>query len=392
MTVKNLHKIIIAILLLFSAGYFYAQNNTTTSSTEKGLSTQHNKDSVNLLEEGTRGLQDSVKKGKLLQDRINNIEIKIDDYYKHLQQIKNSNKNIAKEKKKLKVCQKKIESYQKKKRSLENKILQANDNLAVSQKETPILRNKFSADLKKINKKLSSTTGELEFSYKKNNYLAFIADIKIHKIRMHLNYRNSKDKNAQKFIMLSSLKKYLESRGNRVLMLTNGGMYTPRNDPEGLLIADTVEIAPIDLGESQRMLNFYLKPNGVFYIQDGKAYIEETNEFNTKYTAKKINPEQATQSGPMLLINGDHHPALNHNSSSDKLRSGVGIMENGKVIFIISNSSITNFHDFSTIFKELFGCENALFLDGTISKMYMKDKNPNELDGNFGPIISITKK
>ena len=52
----------------------------------------------------------------------------------------------------------------------------------------------------------------MKFSYKKNNYLAFIADLKIHKIRMHINYRNTKDKNAQKFIKLINVKKYLEDK------------------------------------------------------------------------------------------------------------------------------------------------------------------------------------
>ena len=74
-----------------------------------------------------------------------------------------------------------------------------------------------------------------------------------------------------------------------------------------------------------------------------------------KYKSKKINPSNATQSGPMLVINNKHHPAFNHGSSSRKLRSGVGIMPNGKLVFLISNRSITNFHDFATIFKDIFG-------------------------------------
>ena len=93
----------------------------------------------------------------------------------------------------------------------------------------------------------------------------------------------------------------------------------------------------------------------------------------------------------MLVINNEHHPAFNHGSKSKKLRSGVGIMEDGRMIFIISNNSITNFHDFATIFKDIYRCKNALFLDGVISKMYIKDIN-QELGGNFGPIISISKK
>ena len=58
------------------------------------------------------------------------------------------------------------------------------------------------------------------------------------------------------------------------------------------------------------MLNFYMMPNGVFYINENKAYIDETTN-SIKYKSK-INPSQATQSGPMLVINNEHHPAFNH--------------------------------------------------------------------------------
>ena len=67
-------------------------------------------------------------------------------------------------------------------------------------------------------------------------------------------------------------------------------------------------------------------------------------------------------------------------------------MKDGRVIFIISNNSITNFHDFGTIFKDVFGCQNALFLDGAISKMYTKKYKRTSLGGNFGPIISVIEK
>ena len=234
--------------------------------------------------------------------------------------------------------------------------------------------------------------GEISFNYKQQNYVGFIADLDFHKIGLHLNFRNTKDKSAFKFIQLGKLKTYLESKNKDVLMLTNGGMYTPKNNPEGLLIADSVLIEPIDLENPKQMLNFYMMPNGVFYIDKGKAFIEESNLFQKKFDENAITPSEATQSGPMLLINNKHHPAFNHGSSSRKLRSGVGITNNGKVVFLISDRSITNFHDFATIFKDIFGCENALFLDGVISKMYLKKKKTNSLGGNLGPIISITKR
>ena len=261
-------------------------------------------------------------------------------------------------------------------------------NLSIDGKSISSSYKKF----KSVSPFFKDSVGEVNFFYKNQNYIGFITNLKQHKIQFHLNYRNVKDPNAIKYIQLGKVKSVLEKKGNEVLMLTNGGMYTPRNSPEGLLIGDSVELEPIDLEVPSGFLNFYMMPNGVFYIEDNKGFIEESNSFNAKYKSKKINPTNATQSGPMLVNNNEHHPAFNHGSSSRKIRSGVGIMPNGKLVFLISNRSITNFHDFATIFKDIFGCENALFLDGAISKMYLKNNNPKTIGGNFGPIISVINK
>jgi uncharacterized protein YigE (DUF2233 family) len=332
---------------------------------------------------------DSVKiepAPQTINDRIKGLQQKLDFYYSKDHQLKTNKKDIGNN-------QEKIEENKKSIKQSEDKITLLNTKNKSIKKELSSIGQGFVKQQKETQHKLQEIEGELFFTYKSNKYLAFVANLDSHNIGMHLNYKNTTDKKATKYLQLGKLKTDLERKKEVVLMLTNGGMYTPKNNAEGLLIADTIEIEPIDLGSSELWLNFYLKPNGVFYINNGKAYIEETNAFNEKYKKKEIIPSQATQSGPMLVINGKHHPALNHGSKSEKLRSGVGIMENGKVVFIISaKGSVTNFHDFATIFKDLFGCENALFLDGAISKMYLKQKNPKELYGNFGPMISVTKK
>ena len=179
----------------------------------------------------------------------------------------------------------------------------------------------------------------------------------------------------------------LNSQKKLPLCITNAGMYTPQRLPEGLLIVDSVEIEGVDL-EKKKNLNFYMEPNGVFYLDSSGAHIVTTKS----YVSSKKDPFLATQSGPMLVIKDKHHPAFNYDSKSTKLRSGVGIMGNGKVVFLISDKREVNFHEFATVFKDLFGCENALFLDGAISKMYLKELRPNDLGGGFGPIISISKK
>ena len=105
----------------------------------------------------------------------------------------------------------------------------------------------------------------------------------------------------------------------------------------------------------------------------------------------KIKVKLATQSGPMLLINGATHPKFTQGSTNEKIRSGVGKINDKKVIFAITIDE-SNFYEFAIFFKEIFGCKDALFLDGAISQMYLKDVSPHLTGGNFGAMISVSKK
>jgi uncharacterized protein YigE (DUF2233 family) len=50
-----------------------------------------------------------------------------------------------------------------------------------------------------------------------------------------------------------------------------------------------------------------------------------------------------------------------------------------------------NFYAFASLFKSL-GCENALYLDGFVSRAYFPEENWIQKDGDFGVIIGITKE
>lgn len=118
-------------------------------------------------------------------------------------------------------------------------------------------------------------------------------------------------------------------------------------------------------------------------IKEG-AHISTTSSFKNKDIS------YATQSGPMLVIDGNIHPLFKQGSENVNLRSGVGIMPDGKVVFIISKSNQTNFYEFASIFKEKFGCKNALYLDGAISKMYLKGNRKEDVGGDFGVMIAVS--
>lgn len=193
-----------------------------------------------------------------------------------------------------------------------------------------------------------------------------------------------KNENHSNFGSIENLNKWLSKNKKELLFATNGGMYKKDQSPQGLFIQNGVTKSPIDTTTASG--NFYLKPNGIFYLTSNKeAFISKTDEFiNTK------NVEFATQSGPMLVIDGKIHSAFNKNSTNLNIRNGAGVLPNNNIIFAMSKKEI-NFYEFAEYFKSK-GCKNALYLDGFVSRTYCPKENWKQTDGNFGVIIGITKK
>ena len=190
-----------------------------------------------------------------------------------------------------------------------------------------------------------------------------------------------KDEKGERYRSLNSSSTALKP-GELLLFATNGGMFhEDRNPvPVGLFIEDNEVRYKLNTDEGSG--NFFLKPNGVFAIsQNGQALVTTSEQWLAE------NPPSiafATQSGPMLVINGTIHPIFTKGSANLYIRSGVGVDQTGNVLFGISEASM-NFHDFATAFQEE-GCTNALYLDGAIS-LFHTPARPAE--GNFGVIIQV---
>jgi uncharacterized protein YigE (DUF2233 family) len=207
-------------------------------------------------------------------------------------------------------------------------------------------------------------------------FLSFVTDPKTSSIRLYW-----KGDNGQPLRSLQNLKLYVESKGGNLRFAMNGGMYTPVNSPQGLFIENTITQTPLDTLPGSG--NFYMKPNGVFYLtSDNVAFICTTPEFTP---SEKIT--FATQSGPMLLIDGEIHPAFKNGSANLNIRNGVGVLPDSRVVFAVSTEPV-NFYDFAMFFKKL-NCKNALYLDGFVSRTYFPEKKWKQLDGNFGVIIGV---
>jgi len=183
----------------------------------------------------------------------------------------------------------------------------------------------------------------------------------------------------------TGLQTYLDGKGEKLLFAANGGMFQPDFTPCGLLVLDGNQVSPLNTNDGQG--NFYMKPNGVFLInQKHEARIVCTANY-----ADELTPAVwATQSGPMLVLRGDINPDFNASSKSLKIRSGVGVRKDGVAVFALSQKPV-NFYDFAMLFAAKLKCPNALFLDGDISAFYVPGAKFN-LPQTFGPMIGVVGK
>ena len=156
---------------------------------------------------------------------------------------------------------------------------------------------------------------------------------------------------------IAGLMHRLGQQDETLIFAMNGGMYREDYEPLGIYIENNILISPLDTLEGKG--NFYLKPNGVFSISNsGTAAITPTQNFNLKDVTF------ATQSGPMLLVDGNIHDGFSKTSENLQIRNGVGILPTGDVVFAMSKQPI-NFYDFAMYFKNN-GCKTALYLDGFV--------------------------
>lgn len=224
---------------------------------------------------------------------------------------------------------------------------------------------------------ISATISFSEFE--ENMFITYQVNPKEQNVKLY--WKDDKNKILNNF---KQLEFFVNKKKQNLLFAMNAGMFKEDFSPLGLYIENQKIIQ--SLNSSSGHGNFYLKPNGIFYItKDKVAKICKTEDF-------KANSDVffATQSGPMLVTNGKTHAAFQQNSTNLNIRNGVGILDNNEVVFVMSKEKI-NFYDFASYFKKL-GCKNALYLDGFVSRVYYPEKKWIQTDGNFGVMIGVTEQ
>jgi uncharacterized protein YigE (DUF2233 family) len=200
-----------------------------------------------------------------------------------------------------------------------------------------------------------------------------------------------KDAEGAPYKTFSTLADDLKAKGLMLAFAMNAGMYGADFRPIGLYVEDGKTLVQANTrsvtGAPGDIPNFYKKPNGVFYIGDKTAGILETGAYLKAAPAARF----ATQSGPMLVIDGAIHPAFIEGSTDEKERDGVGLSSPTGVTFAISEDAVS-FHDFARFFRDHLGCQNALFLDGgSAPGLYAPEIGRNDAPGHggYGPIAAV---
>lgn len=183
-----------------------------------------------------------------------------------------------------------------------------------------------------------------------------------------------------------ALEQDLGADARRVRFAMNAGMFNDEGSPIGLLVADAVALRPLNTSDGPG--NFHLKPNGVFSVDaDGEVHVETTQYF----AARLAEPRWATQSGPMLVIDGALHPAIMGDGPSRTIRNGVGIRDAHTALFVISEAPVS-FGRFARFFRDVLHCEDALFLDGAVSSLWIPKAGRRDSGYDLGPMVVVLDK
>jgi uncharacterized protein YigE (DUF2233 family) len=204
-----------------------------------------------------------------------------------------------------------------------------------------------------------------------------VVRVDLGRARLALHWRRS---DGSRFGSLRAVHDYLRARGERPIALTNAGIFGDEA-PVGLHVEGGVELHPLERRGGAG--NFYLLPNGVFLVGADGARVVETS----RYAPGGV--ELATQSGPLLVERGALHPRFAQGSRHALVRSGVGVRTPHEVLFAVTRGPIT-FYDFALVFRDLLGCADALYLDGTISRLYAPEAGLLS-DGAFMGVLAAVE-
>ncbi len=184
---------------------------------------------------------------------------------------------------------------------------------------------------------------------------------------------------------MPALQQALGARAKEVAFAMNAGMFDEKGQPIGLLVMGGKQVHAINLNKGGG--NFHLLPNGVFAVRkDGRAEVVKSDAFKPSGDI-----EFATQSGPMLVIDGQLHPAFDADGESRYVRNGVAIAPDGKPRFIISLDAVS-FGKMARFARDQLHAKNALYFDGSVSSLWSPADMRQDNVTDLGPLVVVFKQ
>ncbi len=192
-----------------------------------------------------------------------------------------------------------------------------------------------------------------------------------------------RDDTGEVFGQFLQINRALQEEGKALAFAMNAGMYHEDRAPVGHYVEDGVEVQRVIPNAGPG--NFGLLPNGILCLRPGRADVFET----LRYVGESPQCDHATQSGPMLVIDGALHPRFLPESTSKFIRNGVGTSDDGtRAVFAISDEPV-NFHSFGRLFRDHLKVPNALYFDGKVSRLYAPTLGRSDFGFALGPIVGV---
>lgn len=170
-----------------------------------------------------------------------------------------------------------------------------------------------------------------------------------------------------------------------IAFVTNAGIFGDDLKPIGYFVENADRLVELNRADGEG--NFFIKPNGVFFGTAGEWQIIDTDTFLRTIGTR---PQFGTQSGPMLVIDSNLHPQIQDDGPSQTIRNGVGLDNDGKAHFVISDAPLS-FGKLARFFRDELETPNAMLLDAGNSALWHPESGRMDA-GRVGPLIVVERQ